>query len=89
MKKLLYLAIPALLMTACGEKKYSIEGKTTGEYEGKLALLQNSKGETLDSCIVADSAFAFTGASEGQGIYSWRKPTYRYWYRTEQTLPLT
>ena len=40
MKKLLYLAIPALLMTACGEKKYSIEGKTTGEYEGKLALLQ-------------------------------------------------
>ena len=70
MKKLLYLAIPALLMTACGEKKYSIEGKTTGEYEGKLALLQNSKGETLDSCIVADSAFAFTGAIEGQGIYT-------------------
>ena len=69
MKKLLYLAIPALLMTACGEKKYSIEGKTTGEYEGKTVLLQNNEGETLDSCVVADSAFAFTGGLEGQSVY--------------------
>ena len=70
MKKLMYLAIPALLLASCGPKEYAIQGKTTGEYEGKLALLQNKEGETVDSCVVTDSAFTFTGLVEDQSIYT-------------------
>ena len=69
MKKLMYLAIPALLLASCGPKEYAIQGKTTGEYEGKLVLLQNKEGETVDSCVVADSAFAFAGLVADQSAY--------------------
>ena len=69
MKKLLLLAIPAMLLSSCGPKEYNINGKTTGELEGKLALLQNKDGETLDSCVVADSAFAFSGLAADQSAY--------------------
>ena len=70
MKKLFLLAIPAMLLASCGPKEYTISGKTTGELEGKQVLLLNNAGETLDSCLVADSAFTFAGLIEGQGIYT-------------------
>lgn len=69
MKKLMYLVVPTLMLASCGPKEYAIHGKTTGEYEGKLVLLQNNKGETLDSCLVVDSAFAFAGLITDQSAY--------------------
>ncbi len=70
MKKLLLLAIPAMLLASCGPKEYTIQGKTTGDLEGKKVLLMNNEGETVDSCIVADSAFTFAGTTEGQTFYT-------------------
>ena len=69
MKKLLLLAIPALLIS-CGPKKYNIEGKTTGDYEGKQVLLKDLEGTTVDSCLVEDSTFAFAGNVDDQSIYT-------------------
>ena len=70
MKKLFLLAIPAMLLASCGPKEYAINGKTTGELEGKQVMLLDNAGETLDSCLVVDSAFAFTGLVEGQSVYT-------------------
>lgn len=66
---MMYLAVPALLLASCGPKEYAIQGKTTGEYEGKLVLLQDKEGETVDSCVVADSTFAFAGLVADQSAY--------------------
>ena len=70
MKKLFLLAISAMLLASCGPKEYAINGKTTSELEGKQILLLDNNGETFDSCMVADSAFSFTGLIEGQGVYT-------------------
>lgn len=68
MKKLLLLAIPALLIS-CGPKEYTISGNASGEYEGKQVLLVDNEGATTDSCIITDGAFAFAGSVDDQDIY--------------------
>lgn len=70
MKKLLLLAIPAMLLASCGPREYTIQGKTTGEYEGKQVLLQDTEGTVIDSCLVQDSTFAFAGKVDDQSIYT-------------------
>ena len=70
MKKLFLLAIPAMLLASCGPKEYTIQGKTTGEYEGKQVLLQDTEGTVIDSCLVQDSTFAFAGKVDDQSIYT-------------------
>lgn len=71
MKRLFYLAIPALLVS-CGPKDYTINGSTTEAVEGQQAYLKNSNGETVDSCTVAHCAFSFTGTvkDKEQDIYT-------------------
>ncbi|MDE5560731.1 MAG: AhpC/TSA family protein [Bacteroidaceae bacterium] len=67
MKKLLILAIPAMLMS-CGPEKYTINGKAGEEENGKQVLLLNNENEAIDSCLVADGAFSFTGNVDDQTI---------------------
>lgn len=69
MKKLLILAIPAMLMS-CGPEKYTINGKAGEEENGKQVLLLNSDNETIDSCLVAEGAFSFTGNVDDQTVYT-------------------
>lgn len=69
MKKLLFLAVPALLMS-CGPKQYTINGVAGADFEGKQAFLTNAEGVTVDSCVVTEGAFTFTGMVEDQSMYT-------------------
>lgn len=70
MKKLLLLAIPAMLVS-CGQqaKEYTINGKAGAELEGKQVLLKNENNEAIDSSLVAEGAFTFAGNVEDQAMY--------------------
>lgn len=70
MKKLLLLAIPAMMMS-CGQqaKEYTINGKTGEGLEGKQVLLKNGEGQAIDSSLVAEGAFTFAGNVEDQTMY--------------------
>lgn len=61
MKKITLIALGALALTACNNS-YKISGTTAGDKEGTMAYLVNTNtNEAIDSCVVADSAFAFAG----------------------------
>lgn len=70
MKKLLLLAIPAMLMS-CGQqaKEYAINGTASEEFEGKQVLLRNEDNEAIDTCVVAEGVFTFAGSVEDQTMY--------------------
>ena len=69
MKKLILLAVPAMIMS-CGPKEYTIDGTAPAELEGKVVYLNNLQGEHVDSCVVKDSAFSFAGLTAEQVMYS-------------------
>ena len=68
MKKLILLAIPAL-MVSCGPKKFSIEGETLEQLDSTYAYLMNDKEEKLDSCLITQGKFTFTDTVSGQKVY--------------------
>ncbi len=68
MKKLMLLAIPAMMLASCGQEKYTISGKAGEDMEGKKVLLVNGE-DTVDSCSIANGAFTFTGTVDGQAMY--------------------
>ena len=68
MKKLLLLAIPAL-MASCGPKKFSIEGQTVEQLDSTYAYLMNDKEEMLDSCLITKGKFAFADTVSNQKVY--------------------
>ena len=68
MKKLILLAIPAL-MVSCGPKKFSIEGQTVEQLDSTYAYLMNDKEEKLDSCLITKGKFAFADTVSNQKVY--------------------
>ncbi len=68
MKKLMLLAIPAMLLASCGPEKYTISGKAGEDMEGKKVFLVNGE-DAVDSCSIANGVFAFTGTVDGQAMY--------------------
>lgn len=68
MKKLMFLAIPAMLLASCGPEKYTISGKAGDGMEGKKVCLTNDT-DTVDCCIITDGAFSFTGTVDDQAMY--------------------
>lgn len=67
MRKIFLLAIPAIL-ASCGPNQYTISGKADESMEGKQVLLVKGE-ETVDSCVIANGAFAFSGMVEDQTMY--------------------
>ncbi len=62
MKKISLLALAALSFAACQNNSYKIDGTTDDSMEGATAYLINSNtNEVIDSCIVTNKAFTFTG----------------------------
>lgn len=68
MKKLLLLALPAL-MVSCGPKKFSIEGQTVEQLDSTYAYLMTDKEEMLDSCLITKGKFAFADTVSDQKVY--------------------
>jgi thiol-disulfide isomerase/thioredoxin len=69
MKKLLFLAVPAMLVS-CEPTQYSVEGKAAEDLEGKVVYLQNNAKEVVDSCLVEQGAFKFVGSTADQVLYT-------------------
>lgn len=59
------LAVPAMLLASCGPKEYTITGKAGEDMEGKLVRLSDEAGN-VDSCTIANGAFAFKGTVNDQ-----------------------
>ena len=66
MKRLLLLAIPALL-TSC---QYTISGTAGKDLEGKQAYLCDGEGQNIDSCVIENGTFKFKGKVDGQSLYA-------------------
>ncbi len=69
MKKLMLLALSAMMLASCGPEKYTITGRGGESMEGSKVLLRSANNETIsDSCIVTDGEFSFTGTTDGQAM---------------------
>lgn len=69
MKKFMLLALPAL-MAGCGPKEYHINGIVNEQLDSTSVYLFNDKNEKIDSCIVTNGTFTFTGLTEDQMVAS-------------------
>ena len=67
MKKLFFLAIPALV-ASCNSTEYKINGTASADAEGKHVYLVSETSDFVDSCLVTDGKFAFQGAIEDQDL---------------------
>ena len=67
MKKLFFLAIPALV-ASCNSTEYKINGTASADAEGKNVYLVSETRDFVDSCLVKDGKFAFQGAIEDQDL---------------------
>ena len=68
MKRLMLLAIPAMLLASCNSHEYKITGKAGEDMEGKLVRLKNDT-ITVDSCTITNGAFTFKGSVNDQTMY--------------------
>ena len=64
-KKIMMMAIPAMLMS-CEPTSYTITGTANEDVEGKNIFLVKENGTVLDSCLVKEGKFSFTGQSTNQ-----------------------
>ena len=65
MKKILIATAAALSLAACQNNSYTVNGITDEAMEGKTAYLINSGTNTvIDSCVIANKAFAITRTDE-------------------------
>ena len=69
----LLTAIFALLAVACtnnqNELTYRLEGTAEGFGDGDMLLLSNVEGETLDSIVIKDEEFTYSGRADSVGLY--------------------
>ncbi|MBR4128523.1 MAG: AhpC/TSA family protein [Bacteroidaceae bacterium] len=68
MKKILLLALPALLMS-CNTDEYTINGKTNEQLNGQYAYLLNEKETVIDSCLIENGSFTFSDTINDQKVY--------------------
>ncbi len=62
------LALAAMLLTGCKKEvptvTFQVEGKTVGLPDGEQLYLVNSEGESLDTLVVKDGKFTYTGPAD-------------------------
>ena len=68
MKKLLFLALPAI-MASCGPNNFKIEGTVTEKLDSTYAYLMTDKEEMLDSCLITKGKFEFADTVSDQKVY--------------------
>jgi thiol-disulfide isomerase/thioredoxin len=68
MKKLLFLALPAMLASCANSNEYKINGTASADAEGKHVYLVAESSDLVDSCLVTDGKFTFKGTIEGEEL---------------------
>ncbi len=69
MKILSIFALSALALTATAQS-YTITGKADAKYNGKnVYLINQDTPSAVDTCVIADGAFAFKGVEKDQSLY--------------------
>ena len=74
MKKIIIMAAAAAMLTACnsqsGGNTYQIEGEATHLNNGQKLLLDDNTGHTIDTIVINDGKFAYTGQADTIALYS-------------------
>lgn len=68
-KILSLITIPLFLLCGCLPDGYLIEGTITGNSNGKSVYLLNESGHSIDSTVIAENKFRFTGLLPYPGLY--------------------
>jgi thiol-disulfide isomerase/thioredoxin len=69
-KILAIIALPLCFLCSCGPDGYVIEGTITGDSDGKsVYLLSGESGKPVDSTVIAENKFRFTGQLPYPGLY--------------------
>ena len=68
MKTAAWLALAAMLLTGCKKEvptaTFQVEGKAVGLPDGEKLYLVNSDGESVDSIVIKDGKFTYTGPAD-------------------------
>lgn len=73
MKQLKYLlTIPAsiLLLTSCHNNSFKVEGTVEGLHDGDTLVVLNASGEAIDTMLVNDGSFTWSGEADSVGLYT-------------------
>lgn len=70
LKYFLALSASILLLTSCHNNSFKVEGTAEGLHDGDTLVVLNANGEAIDTLLVNDGSFTWSGEADSVGLYN-------------------